>query len=75
MVDQTTMRGTPVIMAGVPVAHRILPVAFVYYEYQTLRTSQTAIEDEDRLATGRQDAAIRRSGDSSTTCWLLRRVA
>jgi hypothetical protein len=45
VVDQTTIRGTPVIMAGVRVAHRVLPVAFVCYEYETIRKSQNVIEE------------------------------
>jgi hypothetical protein len=44
VVDQTTIRGTPVIMAGVRVAHRILPVAFACFEYASLRTSQNVLE-------------------------------
>ncbi len=44
VVDQTTIRGRPVLMAGVRVAHRVLPVAFACYEYDTLRTSQNVIE-------------------------------
>jgi len=44
VVDQTTIRGTQVIMAGVRVAHRVLPVAFVCYEYETIRKSQNLIE-------------------------------
>lgn len=44
VVDQTTVQGTQVIMAGVRVAHRILPVAFVCYEYDTIRKSQHLIE-------------------------------
>jgi DDE family transposase len=44
VVDQTTVQGTQVIMAGVRVAHRILPVAFVCYEYDQIRKSQNLIE-------------------------------
>ncbi len=44
VVDQTTVCGTQVIMAGVRVAHRILPVAFVCYEYDEIRKSQNLIE-------------------------------
>ena len=44
VVDQTTIRGTQVIMAGVRVAHRVLPVAFVCYTYETLRKSQNILE-------------------------------
>jgi len=45
VVDQTTVRGVPVLMAGVRVAHRVLPVAFVCYEYATIRKSQNLIEE------------------------------
>ena len=45
VVDQTTVRGMPVLMAGVRVAHRVLPVAFVCYEYATIRKSQNLIEE------------------------------
>jgi hypothetical protein len=44
VVDQTTVRGTQIIMAGVRVAHRVLPVAFVCYEYETIRKSQSVLE-------------------------------
>lgn len=44
VVDQTTIRGRPVLMAGLRVAHRVLPVAFACYEYDTMRTSQNVIE-------------------------------
>ena len=44
VVDQTTIRGTQVLMAGVRVAHRVLPVAFVCFEYATIRTSQNVLE-------------------------------
>lgn len=44
VVDQTTIRGTEVLMAGVRVAHRVLPVAFVCFEYATIRTSQNVLE-------------------------------
>jgi hypothetical protein len=44
VVDQTTLRGTPTLLAGVRVAGRILPVAFACFEYATLRTSQNALE-------------------------------
>jgi hypothetical protein len=44
VVDQTTVRGTQVIMAGVRVAHRILPVAFVCYQYDQIHTSQNLLE-------------------------------
>jgi len=45
VVDQTTVRGTQVIMAGVRVAHRVLPVAFVCYEYEQIRKSQNILEN------------------------------
>lgn len=45
VVDQTTIRGTQVIMAGVRVANRVLPVAFVCYEYKEIRKSQNIIEN------------------------------
>ena len=45
VVDQTTVHGVPVLMAGVRVAHRVLPVAFVCYEYATIRKSQNLIEE------------------------------
>lgn len=45
VVDQTTVRGTQVIMAGVRVANRVLPVAFVCYEYSKIRKSQNIIEN------------------------------
>ncbi|MPZ20563.1 MAG: hypothetical protein GEV06_22005 [Luteitalea sp.] len=48
VVDQTTIRGTPGLMAGVRVAHRVLPVAFVCDDDATLRKSQHVIE-ESRL--------------------------
>jgi hypothetical protein len=44
VVDQTTLRGTPTLLAGVRVAGRILPVAFACFEYATLHTSQNALE-------------------------------
>ena len=43
VLDQTTLRGTPTLLAGVRVAGRILPVAFACFEYATLRTSQNAL--------------------------------
>ena len=45
VVDQTTIRGIPVILAGVRVAHRILPVGFVAYEYHTIHKSQNVLEE------------------------------
>ena len=45
VVDQTTIHGRPVLMAGLRVAHRVLPVAFACYEYETMRTSQNVIEE------------------------------
>src|SRR6266849_1809997 len=44
VVDQTPIRGTQVLMAGVRVAHRVLPVAFACFEYATLRKSQNVLE-------------------------------
>ncbi|MEW5982008.1 MAG: hypothetical protein AB1806_06520 [Acidobacteriota bacterium] len=44
VVDQTTIRRTPALMPGVRVAHRVLPVLFVCYEYETIRTSQNVLE-------------------------------
>ena len=45
VVDQTTIRGTQVLMAGVRVAHRVLPVAFACFEYDTIRKSQNVLEE------------------------------
>ena len=45
VVDQTTIRGTQVLMAGVRVAHRVLPVAFACFEYEKIRKSQNIIEN------------------------------
>jgi hypothetical protein len=45
VVDQTSMRGTQVIMAGVRVACRVLPVAFACYQYEKIRKSQNIIEN------------------------------
>jgi hypothetical protein len=44
VVDQTTIRGTPVLMAGVRLAQRVLPVAFACYTYETLHKSQNILE-------------------------------
>jgi hypothetical protein len=44
VLDQTWLRGTPTLLAGVRVAGRILPVAFACFAYATLRTSQNALE-------------------------------
>ncbi len=44
VVDQTTICGTQVLMAGIRVAHRVLPVAFACFEYATIRTSQNVLE-------------------------------
>jgi hypothetical protein len=44
ILDQTTLRGTPTLLAGVRVAGRILPVAFACFAYATLRKSQNALE-------------------------------
>ena len=45
VVDQTDVRGTQVIMAGVRVAQRVLPVAFVCYQYEKIYKSQNIIEN------------------------------
>ena len=45
VVDQTDVGGTQVIMAGIRVAHRVLPVAFACYEYDKIQKSQNAIEN------------------------------
>ncbi len=45
VVDQTDVQGTQVIMAGIRVAHRVLPVAFACFEYGKIRKSQNAIEN------------------------------
>jgi hypothetical protein len=45
VVDQTSIGTTQVIMAGVRVAHRVIPVAFTCYEYQAIRKSQNIIEN------------------------------
>jgi len=45
VVDQTDVRGTQVIMAGVRVAQRVLPVAFVCFEYEKIRKSQNILEN------------------------------
>jgi hypothetical protein len=44
VVDQTDIRGTQVLMAGIRVAHRVLPVAFACFEYEKIRKSQNLIE-------------------------------
>jgi hypothetical protein len=44
VLDQTTLRGTPTLLAGIRVAGRVLPVAFACFEYKTLRKSQNALE-------------------------------
>lgn len=45
VVDQTDVQGTQVIMAGIRVAQRILPVAFACFAYDQIRKSQNAIEN------------------------------
>ena len=45
VVDQTWLRGTPTLMAGILVANRVLPVAFTGFDYPGLRTSQNALEE------------------------------
>jgi hypothetical protein len=44
VVDQTTIRGVPTLMAGVRESSRVLPVAFYCFEYGKLRKSQNASE-------------------------------
>jgi hypothetical protein len=43
VVDQTCMRGTQVIMAGVRVACRVLPVAFACYQYERSARVRTSL--------------------------------
>jgi hypothetical protein len=45
VVDQTDIRGTQVIMAGVRISNRILPVAFASFEYREIRKSQNVLEN------------------------------
>jgi Transposase DDE domain len=45
VVDQTNLRGTQVLMAGILVAQRVLPVAFACFEYPHIRKSQNALEN------------------------------
>lgn len=45
VVDQTDIQGTQVIMAGIRVANRVLPVAFACFEYDKIHKSQNAIEN------------------------------
>jgi hypothetical protein len=45
VVDQTDVQGTQVIMAGIRVSQRILPVAFACYQYDKIRKSQNIIEN------------------------------
>jgi hypothetical protein len=45
VVDQTDIRGTPTLMAGIRVANRVLPVAFVAFEYSKLYKSQNRLEN------------------------------
>lgn len=45
VVDQTDLQGKPVILAGVRIARRILPVAFACFEYAKIRKSQNIIEN------------------------------
>jgi hypothetical protein len=44
VVDQTDLQGKPVILAGIRIARRILPVAFTCFEYAKIRKSQNIIE-------------------------------
>jgi len=45
VVDQTTIRGTPTLMAGIRLVGRVLPVAFACFEYDKLHKSQNAVEE------------------------------
>jgi Transposase DDE domain len=45
VVDQTDIHGTQVLMAGIRVAHRVLPVAFTCFEYPLIRKSQNVLEN------------------------------
>jgi hypothetical protein len=45
VVDQTDIRGTPTLMAGIRVANRVLPVAFAAFEYPKLYKSQNLLEN------------------------------
>ena len=45
VVDQTDLQGTQVLMAGIRVAHRVLPVAFACFDYDHLRKSQNVLEN------------------------------
>ena len=45
VVDQTDLQGTQVLMAGIFVAQRVLPVAFACFEYHQIRKSQNALEN------------------------------
>ncbi len=45
VVDQTNVQGTQVLMAGIRVARRILPVAFACFDYPLIRKSQNALEN------------------------------
>lgn len=44
IVDQTTIRGVQTIVAGIRLAGRTLPVAFVCFQYSEIRKSQNVIE-------------------------------
>lgn len=44
VVDQTTLRGVQVLMAGVRLCGRTLPVAFTCFTYETLHKSQNSLE-------------------------------
>jgi len=44
VIDQTDIRGTPTLLAGILVAHRVLPVAFACFRYETLYKSQNRLE-------------------------------
>lgn len=45
VVDQTDIGRTQVIMAGIRVAQRVLPVAFTCFRYDQIRSSQNVLEN------------------------------
>ena len=49
VVDQSDVQGTPVLMAGIRLPHRVLPGAFACFEYDQIRKSQNAIDNSLRL--------------------------
>ena len=44
VIDQTDIRGTPTLLAGILVAQRVLPVAFACFRYETLYKTQNCLE-------------------------------